>query len=57
LQVCPGTIAGYAKFKNFVASALLRAGIDRAAHCQEKADGQQNFEAIVFLLWKQKEKC
>jgi hypothetical protein len=53
LQVCPGTVRGDAKSKDFVASAFLRAETDRTTQCQEKADGQQNFEAIVFLLWKQ----
>jgi hypothetical protein len=56
LQVCPGTIAGDVKFKDFVAPAILRTGIDIATQCQEKADGRQNFEAIVFLLWKQTNK-
>jgi len=54
LQVCPGTITDDAKFKDFVATAVRRAEVDRATQCQEKADGQQNFEAMVFLLWKQK---
>jgi len=54
LQVCPGTVTGDAKFKDFVAAALRWTEIDRATQCQEKADGQQNFEAIVFLVWKQK---
>jgi len=56
LQVCPGTVTGNVKFKDFVAPALLRAGIDIATQCQEKADGRQNFEAIVFLLWEQRKK-
>jgi len=54
LQICPGTITGDAKFKDFVAPALLRAGTDVATQCQEKADGQQNFGAIKFLLWGEK---
>lgn len=48
LQVCPGTVTGDAKFKCFVATAVGRAEIETATQCQKKADGQQNFEAMVF---------
>jgi hypothetical protein len=56
LQICPRTITDDAKFKYFVAPALLRAGTNIATQRQEKADGQQNFQAIVILLWKKEKK-